>query len=88
MLISPGRTRERTNLKWTFIRDKKPSAIAAAVPTVIAFVVAITVVVTIGVFLTATGCTLAAIRRRSRRKHLPPLNWTRVASTSKSVQQS
>lgn len=62
-------------MKWTFIRDKKASAIVAAVPTVIVFVVAITFIVTIGVFLTATGCTLAAMRRRSRRKHSPPANW-------------
>ena len=55
-------------MKWTSIRDKKVSAIAAAVPTVIVFVVAMTLVVTVGVFLTATGCTLAAMRRKSRRK--------------------
>jgi hypothetical protein len=55
-------------LKWTSIRDKKPSAIAAAVPTVIVFVVAMTLVVTVGVFLTAAGCTWAAMRRKSRRK--------------------
>lgn len=55
-------------MKWTSIRDKKASAIAAAVPTVIVFVVAMTLIVTAGVFLTATGCTLAAMRRKSRRK--------------------
>ena len=62
-------------LKWTFIRHKKPSAIAAAVPAVVAFVVAITFIVAIGVFLTATGCAVAALRQRSRRKYSPPSNW-------------
>jgi hypothetical protein len=56
-------------LNWIFIRDKKPSAIAAAVPAVVAFAVAMTVVVTVGVFLTAAGCALATMRRKSRRKH-------------------
>lgn len=62
-------------MKWTFIRDKKLSAIAAAIPSVIAFVVAITFIITIGVLLTATGCTLAAIRKRSRIRNSPPSGW-------------
>jgi amino acid transporter len=53
-------------LKWTLIRGKRPSAIAAAIPTVVAFVVAMTVIVTVGVVLTSTGCILAVMRRQSR----------------------
>lgn len=55
-------------MKWTFIRAKKPTAIVGAVPTVIALVVAVTLIVTVGVFLTATGYTFAALRRKSRKK--------------------
>jgi uncharacterized membrane protein len=55
-------------LNWESIRYRKPSAIAAAVPTVIAFVVAITFIVTVGVFLTGTGWVRAAVRRKSRLK--------------------
>jgi len=55
-------------LKWTSIRNKKPSAIAAAIPTVIAFIAVMTVIVTIGVGLTGAGYILAAMRRKSRRK--------------------
>jgi hypothetical protein len=92
MLIGrPPNTLGQENVKWAFIRDQKPSAIAAALPTIIAFAVAITFVVTIGVFLTATGCTLAAMRRRSRRRHAPPANWHtlpegRVGLNSRSVE--
>jgi hypothetical protein len=55
-------------LKWTLIRGKRPSAIAVAIPTVVAFVVAMTVIVTVGVVLTSAGCILAAMRRQSRIK--------------------
>jgi hypothetical protein len=55
-------------LKWTLIRGKRPSAIAAAIPTAIAFVVVMTVIVTVGAVLTSTGCIWAAMRRQSRIK--------------------
>ncbi len=44
--------RGSTKLKRTLIRGKRPSAIAVAIPTVVAFVVAMTVIVTVGVVLT------------------------------------
>lgn len=40
----------------------------AALTTITAFVVVVTVIVAVGVILTSTGCILAAIRQRSRRK--------------------
>ena len=55
-------------MKWTLIRGKRPAAIAATIPTVIAFVVVMTVIATVGVVLTSTGCILAAMRRQSRVK--------------------
>jgi ABC-type Fe3+ transport system permease subunit len=55
-------------LKWATIRYRRPSAIAAAVPTVLAFIVATAFIVTVGVFLTGTGCAWAMLRRRSRLK--------------------
>jgi hypothetical protein len=42
-------------LKWTLLRGKRASAIAAALPTVSAFVVVATVIVAVGVMLTSTG---------------------------------
>jgi hypothetical protein len=57
-------------MKPTTILDRKPSAIAATVAAALALVVAVAVVVTVGIVLTGTKCTLAAIRRRARRKLL------------------
>ena len=49
---------EIANLKWALIRNKEPFAVAAALPTVVAFIV-----VAVSVVLTTTGCTLAAMRK-------------------------
>jgi uncharacterized Tic20 family protein len=59
---------ETANLKWTSIRNKKPSVIAAAIPTVVGFVAVMTVLVAVSVVLTTTGCILAAMREKSRRE--------------------
>ena len=56
-------------LKWTLIRRKGVSVIAA-LPTITAFVVVVVVIVAMGVILTSTGFTIAAIRQRSRRKRV------------------
>jgi hypothetical protein len=63
-----GARPETAKLKWTLIRGKRASVIAAALPTVTAFVVVVTVTVAVGVILTSTGWIFAAIRQRSRRK--------------------
>jgi hypothetical protein len=57
-------------MKSTTILDTKPSTVAATVAAALALVVAMAVVVTVGIVLTGTRCTLAAMRRRSRRKLL------------------
>jgi len=57
-------------MKSTLTLEKKPSAIAATVVSALALVVAMAVVVAVGIVLTGTKCTMAAIRRRSRRKVL------------------
>ena len=54
---------EIANLKWALIRNKKPFAVAAALPTVVAFIVVMTVIVAVSVVLTTTGCILAAMRK-------------------------
>jgi hypothetical protein len=53
-------------LKRSWIRGKRPSAIAAAVPTVIVYSAVMTVIVFLAVLLTASGITWAAVRRRLR----------------------
>ncbi len=58
-----------TLIHKTLIRYKKPSAIAAAVPTAIAFIVIMTVLVAVSVVLTSTGFVLAAMRQKSRRRN-------------------
>ena len=63
-----GARPETAKLKWTSLRGKRASVIAAALPTVTAFVVVATVIVAVGVILTGTGWIFAAIRQRSRRK--------------------
>ena len=42
-------------MKWTLLRGKRASVIAAALPTVSTFVVVATVIVAVGVMLTSTG---------------------------------
>jgi len=59
-------------MKQRSIFDKKPTAIALSVAAGFALVVAMAVIVSVGVFLTGTRLTLAAIRRKSRRRILPP----------------
>jgi hypothetical protein len=60
---------ETLPLKWTSIRNKKPSAIAGAIPTVVAFMAVMTVLVAVSVVLTSAGYVLAAMRKKSRREN-------------------
>jgi hypothetical protein len=63
-----GARPETAKSKWILFRGKRASVIAAALPTVSAFVVVATVIVAVGVILTSTGWIFAVIRQRSRRK--------------------
>ena len=55
MVLSHRRRTGNGKLKWTLLRGKRASVMAAALPTVSAFVVVATVIVAVGVMLSSTG---------------------------------